>query len=336
LIRRSLIVAAGLILLGGVIGAAVLSGLANQVPKDAPAEAVMFEVERGESFSRITRRLHAHRLIAHPKAVSVFAWLQRADRRVHTGTYVFEPGEPPRSILSKLITGQIYEVSVTVPEGLMRTEVAGIFAAEMGVDSVQFVSAPPPAGFAAPETPEGTELEGYLFPDTYVLPWGSGADDIVAAMVSRTEAVFDSALTARADSVGMTRHQVLTLASIIQAETGLPHEVRLVSAVYHNRLRRGMRLEADPTVAYAKGGYRGRLFYKDLEIDSPYNTYRRSGLPPGPICGAGEAAIRAALYPDSSCTAMYFVAQGDGGHVFSKTLAEHEAAVQEMRRNRRK
>lgn len=336
MIRRSLIVAAGILLLGGVIGTAILSSMANRLPDNAPTEAVMFEVERGEPFSRITQRLHAQRLIGHPYAVAVYAWLRKFDRRVRAGMYLIEPGESPKSILAKLVTGKIYEVSVTVPEGLMRTEVAGIFAAEMGVDSLQFMSVPAPAGFTAPETPGGTELEGYLFPDTYVLPWGMSADEIVAAMVARTEAVFDEALLARADSMGLTRHEVLTLASIIQAETGLPGEVRLVSAVYHNRLRRGMRLEADPTVAYAKGGYRGRLFYKDLEIDSPYNTYRRSGLPPGPICGPGEAAIYAALFPDRSCLAIYFVARGDGGHVFSRTLSEHEAAIREARRNRKR
>jgi UPF0755 protein len=125
----------------------------------------------------------------------------------------------------------------------------------------------------------------------------------------------------------------LTLASIIEAETRMPEERALVSAVYHNRLRRNMRLEADPTVAYAMGGYKGRLLYADLDIDSPYNTYRNRGLPPGPICCAGSASILAALYPDATSEALYFVARGDGSHIFSRTLREHRIAVEQARRN---
>jgi UPF0755 protein len=130
----------------------------------------------------------------------------------------------------------------------------------------------------------------------------------------------------------MTPHEVLTLASIIEAESRVPEERARISSVYHNRLRRKMRLEADPTVAYAMGGYKGRLLYADLEIDSPYNTYRRTGLPIGPICSPGEASIRAALYPDTTVDDLYFVARGDGTHIFSRTLKEHNAAVRRVRR----
>ena len=129
----------------------------------------------------------------------------------------------------------------------------------------------------------------------------------------------------------MTRHQVMTLASIVEAEARDPLERPLVSAVYHNRLKIHMKLDADPTVAYAKGGYHGRLYYKDLEMDSPYNTYRNPGLPPGPIGNPGAESIRAALYPDESSQALYFVARGDGGHEFSDTLKQHDAAVRRAR-----
>jgi UPF0755 protein len=154
-------------------------------------------------------------------------------------------------------------------------------------------------------------------------------------MLSRLEEVFDASMLQRALSIGMTPHEVLTLASIIEAETRMPDERARVSAVYHNRLRRGMRLEADPTVAYAMGGYKGRLLYADLEIDSPYNTYRNRGLPVGPINNAGRASIMAALYPDSSSGDLYFVARGDGTHIFSRTLRDHNRAVQSVRQNRR-
>jgi len=146
--------------------------------------------------------------------------------------------------------------------------------------------------------------------------------------------VFDDSLLARTVESGMTPHEVLTLASIVEAEARVSDERPVIAAVYTNRLRRGMRLEADPTVAYAMGGYKGRLLYADLEIDSPYNTYRNKGLPPGPICSPGEASIRAALYPDPDTDALYFVARGDGSHIFTRTLREHQAAVRKVRSQR--
>ncbi|MDH3217092.1 MAG: endolytic transglycosylase MltG, partial [Candidatus Krumholzibacteria bacterium] len=181
---------------------------------------------------------------------------------------------------------------------------------------------------------EGPSLEGYLFPDTYLIPWGIGPREIARTMADRLDDVFDDTMSARADELGMSRHQVLTLASIIQAETRLSEELTRVSAVYHNRLQKGMRLEADPTVAYAMDGYRGRLFFRDLEVDSPYNTYKHAGLPPGPICNPGKGAITSALYPDTTCRAVYFVAQGNGGHIFSLTLSDHLAAVRKVREAR--
>jgi UPF0755 protein len=153
-------------------------------------------------------------------------------------------------------------------------------------------------------------------------------------MIDRLGEVLDEGRRERAREIGFTTHDVLTLASIVEAETRLAEELPLVSAVYHNRLEKGMRLEADPTVAYAMGGYKGRMYFKHLEIDSPYNTYKYGGLPPGPICSPGEAAIDAALYPDSTFEALYFVAKGNGGHIFSLTLKDHLAAVREVKNNR--
>jgi UPF0755 protein len=153
----------------------------------------------------------------------------------------------------------------------------------------------------------------------------------VEMMVSRCIDVYDECCRAAADSAGMSRRDVMTLASIIEAEARLPQERALVSAVYHNRLERRMKLQADPTVAYAMGGYRGKLLYNDLHIDSPYNTYVHAGLPPGPICNPGRASIEAALHPEPGCRALYFVAKGDGGHIFSVTLKEHRTAVRRIR-----
>ena len=149
-------------------------------------------------------------------------------------------------------------------------------------------------------------------------------------MVGETLAFFDAAMIVRADSLGLTRHEVLTLASIIESEAMLDRERGRISAVYHNRLARGWRLEADPTVRYALGNYRRKLYYGDLDTDSPYNTYRNTGLPPGPICSPGRASIRAALYPERDSQDFFFVANGDGSHTFSESYRGHIEAQQRM------
>jgi UPF0755 protein len=153
-------------------------------------------------------------------------------------------------------------------------------------------------------------------------------------MVDETMRVLDSRKAARAESLGMSIHEILTLASIIEMEAMLDGERGRISAVYHNRLERGWRLEADPTVRYAIGRFHRKLYYKDLDVDSPYNTYRRSGLPPGPICSPGKASIEAALYPAAEVEEFFFVANGDGTHTFSETFAEHVKARQRIERER--
>jgi UPF0755 protein len=280
--------------------------------------------------------LTADGFVGHQSAFKIYASVRKLDRRVKAGTYRITRDETPRDILARLVLGDIHKIDVTVPEGLTHKEIAGVLAAEANLDSTAFAALFADSDALETLGVEGPTLEGYLFPDTYSIPWGMGPLEVAALMVRRLNDVFDEDMRERARTIGMSRREVLTLASIVQAETRLPVELPLVSAVYHNRLSRGMRLEADPTVAYAMGGYRGRLYYKDLEIDSPYNTYRYEGLPPGPICNPGESAIRAALYPDSTCRAIYFVAEGNGGHIFSLTLRDHLAAVRKVRTSKAK
>jgi UPF0755 protein len=302
--------------------------------RPAAGEPVMFTVRSGEAFSTIRDRLADVGLIDYPRAVGLYALLRGYDRRVKTGTYRFTPGERPKDIVSALVRGDVYKVSVTIPEGFMYGQIADVLDSLTDVEADRFVELATDEGLMADLEIGAPSLEGYLFPDTYVIPWGTRGEEVARAMVARLNEVFDEAMLARARTLRMTRHEVLTLASVIEAETRLSEERPLVSAVYHNRLRGGMRLEADPTVAYAMGGYKGRLFYRDLEIDSPYNTYKHEGLPPGPICSPGKASIVAALYPDTTSRALYFVAEGDGGHIFSETLKDHLAAVRKVRRAR--
>ncbi len=336
MIRRIVVVGLGAtVLIVAVITATVVKSVFTRPgTADTTPAPVLFTIVNGESFSNVTGRLSDGGFIRDQRAIKIYAWIRRYDRRIKAGTYSVTRGETPHDILERFVHGDIYRVSVTVPEGLMHREIAGVLAASANVDSAGFALLSSDPDARAKLGVEGPTLEGYLFPDTYLLPWGMAALDAAGVMVRRLDEVYDEDMRERARAVGMTRHEVLTFASIVQAETRLPEEFPLVSAVYHNRLRRGMRLEADPTVAYAMGGYRGRLYYKDLEIDSPYNTYRYGGLPPGPICSPGEAAITATLFPDTTCHAIYFVAEGNGGHIFSLTLKDHLSAVQKVRKSK--
>jgi UPF0755 protein len=216
----------------------------------------------------------------------------------------------------------------------MVTQIAGALSEALEIDSTAFAGLARDPDLFDRVGISGPSLEGYFFPDTYTIPWGTSELDIAGIMIDRLDDVFDESRMERAREIGFTRHGILTLASIVEAETRLSEELPLVSAVYHNRLNKGMRLEADPTVAYAMGGYKGRMYFKHLEIDSPYNTYKNAGLPPGPICSPGEAAIEAALYPDPAFEALYFVAKGNGGHIFSLTLKDHLAAVRKVKNDR--
>lgn len=316
-----------------------VGGLAAYVVQDlgrgvsATGEAVRVTVAPGAAFEAVVRELVEAGLVRRAWTLEFFARATRQDRQVQRGTYEFTRGTPALDILRRLVEGDVLAVRVAVLEGFTMWQVAAALE-PAGVDSTAMMAAMrDPDLVRALKVPTET-LEGYLFPDTYEVPFGSDARDIVAQMLTRFHGVWTREYDRRAGELGMTRHQVLTLASIVEAEARVPDERPLVAAVYHNRLRIGMKLDADPTVAYAMGGYRGRLYYKDLAIDSPYNTYRRAGLPPGPIGNPGEGSIRAALYPDASARALYFVARGDGRHEFSETLKEHAAAVARSRAQR--
>ena len=300
---------------------------------DAPSPE-MFVVRAGEPFGSVAERLAERGFVQKPRIMRAYAWLRKIDRRIKTGTYSLSLADSPKAILEKLVSGDVYKVSVTIPEGFMVSQIAGTLAAALEIDSTSFAELTNDPGLLERAGTAGPSLEGHLFPDTYLIPWGMPPRGIAGVMIDRLDEVLDGGREERAREIGFTRNEVLTLASIVEAETRLAEELPLVSAVYHNRLKKGMRLEADPTVAYAMGGYKGRLYFKDLEIDSPYNTYKHTGLPPGPICSPGEAAIEAALYPDSTFKAIYFVAKGNGGHIFSLTLREHLAAVRKVKNNR--
>ena len=359
---------AGRLLLAGALGAvfAVLvmafnSWLAWNRPVTPPPgtpPVVEVRVAPGASLTSVVADLQRRGLLRHGRVLLAVARVTGRDQDVHVGRYLVPAGVPPREILAILTSGRPVPVAVTLPEGLEAGVLAAILADTLDLraddilaaaDSLVQAAAPRLmtgaqrerlAALTGPDArPGGAPLhwcEGYLAPDTYHFAEGVDAVAVASAAVSLQLARLDSAATAANDR---TPHELLTLASIVEAEARLAHERARIAAVYVNRLDRGMRLEADPTVAFWLGKRGERLLYRDLEVDSPYNTYRRGGLPPGPIGAPGRACLQAAARPDAASDHLFFVADGDGGHVFSRTADEHRRAVaryRELMRQRRR
>ena len=244
---------------------------------------------------------------------------------------MISPAMSPIEIIEKLVSGQVITYCVTFPEGLTIPEMAARWDASGHGSAESFRHAV--STYRHPDLPyPPTGWEGYLFPETYCFTKGYRAEQLVESMVGHLEKCLKPEWMAAARERNLDMHQVITLASLIEKETSLPEERPLISAVFHNRLKNGMLLQCDPTVIYALGErYTGRLLTKHLETDMPYNTYIHPGLPPGPIGAPGKESLEAACFP-ADADYLYFVADSAGGHVFSRTLAEHNRAVQRYRK----
>jgi len=290
-------------------------------------EPTIILVTPGTSVDAIATELKARGLIKSPFAFGLLARVSGVDRRLKAGQYQLHRGESVLSILHALSRGMSGEDLVTIPEGLALRDIARIFERRLGVPADSFLTVSADTALLTTLGVPGPTVEGYLFPSSYAFLPGTPAEVIVRRMVSETRKVLDQELAGGSPvAAELTPHQVLTLASIVEAEAARADERQRIAAVYLNRLRKGMRLQADPTVAYALGGYRERLYYSDLRVESPYNTYRNGGLPPGPIGNPGEAAIHAVLWPTPESHDLFFVARGDGSHIFNESASAHEAA----------
>jgi len=313
----------------------VLAGGAAPPPA-APAgrldPARVLEVRRGASFGQIARELARRGWIGRPWVARLEARRLGWDRRVFPGWYRPLAGETVRQFLARLGRGEIEQTVVTIPEGWRLERILATLAdsAWVPLDEVRAAAADP-AWLEAQGVP-GPGLEGYLLPDTYRIARGTAPASILEQLLRPGREFWTDSLESPAARLGWNRRQVWTLASIVEAEAAVPQERARISAVFHNRLRLGMRLESDPTVLFGLGRPPGRVLYADLESASPYNTYRIAGLPPGPICSPGRASLRAAVRPDPACDDLFFVARGDGTHLFTRTLAEHNRARQLVRR----
>ena len=288
-------------------------------------------VPRGASLRVAADSLEKAGVIQNATAFRIYASLRGSDRAIRAGTYLFKRGRSWGEVLADLEGGRALERSITIPEGWGLRQIVPQLARVLGapIDSVQ-AAVRDTALLRALDIPTAT-LEGYLFPDTYVFPEGATPRQAVRVMVARFEKVWQPEWNAQLQKQAMSRNDVMSLAAIVEKEARRPEERPVIAAVYLNRLRAGMRLQADPTVQYAIGQHVSRVLYKHLEIDSPYNTYRYAGLPPGPIASPGKPAIVASLFP-ANVPYRFFVAYPDGHHEFTRSFAEHSVAVRAARR----
>lgn len=298
-------------------------------------DPLRFTVPPGSGLSTVADTLGARGIVEWPEAFKLYARFTGAARSIKPGVYEMRRGTGWGEVLDRLVEGDVVQVSVVVPEGWTSMQIADRIAAatEVPADSIRALLAD--SALAAELEVPGPTLEGYLYPATYVFPLGTSPRQMARRMVRRYQQAWTPELRARADSLGMSEREVVALASIVEKEAKQWSERDTISAVYHNRLRIGMPLQADPTVQYALGSHQTRLLYSHIDdvADHPYNTYRRRGLPPGPIASPSEGAIRAALYP-ADVPFLYFVARPDGSHVFTRTLAEHNRAKAASQRAR--
>jgi UPF0755 protein len=319
----ALVVASGAVFVVFVLGA---SG-------GEPGEPVQITVPPGAILSEVADTLAARGVIRSQRLFELYARLRGDDRRIKSGMYELATSSSWGGALEHLTLGTVLTRSVTIPEGFRLRQMAPRIAEITGVTVDSVVAFMEAADIARQLGVPGPGAEGYLFPDTYRFAPGVPVESVLSAMVDRYQALWTEDRRSRLVELEMSEAQLVTLASIVQAEARDVAEMPSISAVYHNRLRDGWLLQADPTVLYALGGPRARLLYAAIDsvADSPYNTYTQRGLPPGPIGAPGEAAIDAALHPTEE-DFMYFVARPDGSHHFTRTLAEHNRAKADARR----
>jgi UPF0755 protein len=282
---------------------------------------------RGSTFQEVVHVLDEEGLLRSPTRFYLMARVLGIAQRVKAGEYELSTAMMPSVILHKLVTGDVVKYRVTLPEGYTVRQIA-VRLAERGIidEPEEFLTVAFSSDFAVGLGIAGDGVEGYLFPDTYLFPKGLPPEEVIKRMVENFKRVYAPDFSLRATELGMTDREVVTLASIIEKETGLAEERPLISAVFHNRLKRGIPLSSDPTVIYGIKDFDGNLRKRDLEKRTPYNTYLIRGLPPGPIANPGRSSILAALYP-APVKYLYFVSRNNGSHHFSATLREHNEAV---------
>jgi len=299
--------------------------------KDIGAGLVTVVIKPGDSFAFVADSLVNGGVVKSARALKVAARIRGVDKKLVVGRYDFSGDNSIQSALDKLASGDFLKVRVTIIEGSPIWRVASQLARTMNADSAEVIALSKNAAFL--QELKLPYLEGYLFPETYFFPWHTGAKEALSQMVQMFRGQTENVISTKSAN-GLTPEQVLILASIVEAEAMIDAEKPKIASVYLNRLEKRMRLDADPTVIYGLGGLDRPLYTKDIAIITPYNTYRKYGLPPTPINSPGLEAIKAVLSPDIH-EYLFFVADGSGGHRFTKTNAEHNRARRDIRRARK-
>jgi UPF0755 protein len=296
--------------------------------QEGPARAVFYEVKPNEGPGTIAQDLENLGIISSARLFRLYGRITGKTRRFKAGDYRFTTAMRPDEVMAIIMSGISYGMPLTVPEGYTMMQVSELMENLRPQSGARFLKLCTSRAFIAELgfNPPPATLEGYLFPDTYLVARKESEEDIIRSMIHKFRATYTSELATRAEAIGMSEHQVITLASIIEKETGAKVERPIISAVFHNRLKKKMRLQTDPTVIYGIKNFNGNLTRKDLETPTPYNTYTIRGLPPGPISNPGREAILAALYP-ADVEFLFFVSHNDGTHEFSKTFEDHQRAV---------
>jgi UPF0755 protein len=322
-----------LLLILGIAGAAGFAYYLLTPAKTGDQDRIVL-VQEGSSLREVARKLETDGLTTNRHLFVISARLLGCGRTLKAGEYRLNPGMPPLQILKILDKGRAITHAVTIPEGYTRRQIAEVLAARGLADKNKFLTLTGSPETAAHWGLSAPSLEGYLYPDTYYLGRGLSPAAIVEIMVKRFKEVFQS-FRERARQVGMPVEKIIILASIVEKETGRARERPLIASVFLNRLRKGIRLESDPTVIYGLKEFNGNLTRRHLDQPTPYNTYLIRGLPPGPIANPGRESIKAVLYP-ARTHYLYFVSKNDGSHHFSRTLSEHNRAVRRYQKTKRK
>ncbi len=334
--RRVLRIFLLLILLGVAVAAYISYRLEHpaRAPVRAPEVTILFSP--GTPTSAIFQRLEREGVVENARLAKIYYRVYRSATPLQAGEYRFDRPMPIDEIINRMGRGDVVKHTVVVPEGLTAEETFELFW-KQGIGGPEAFEKALRFTDLLPGITRGlSDLEGFLFPNTYVVTRATPARQIVERMVVEFRKNFTPEMREKALEIGLTPRQAVTLASIVEKESGLAQEGPIIAGVYLNRLRRGMRLQADPTVVYAlkrDGKWTGTLYRSDYGYDSPYNTYVNDGLPPGPICNPGLAALNAAVSP-ARTDYLYFVADSAGGHAFSRTFEEHLQAIAAFRRLR--
>lgn len=299
---------------------------------ETPAGFVFLTIPHGQSAGEIGEILERQGFPINPVTFSLVTLLTGTDKKLGSGVYSIGQSFSLFELLETLTRGEGVSVKISFPEGLTSKEIAAKLSNELGLDETRVLLLAKDASFVDSLLPGGENLEGFLFPDTYLFPPNATERTALRTMVERFNHVFDDSMKSDAQRAGLSPTEAVVLASIIEKEAKIQDERRLISGVFHNRLRIGRPIESCATVRYFLQKPLEPLTYADLQTQSPYNTYLNAGLPPLPICSPGEASLEAAVHP-APVDYLYFVSKGDGSHIFSNTLDEHNLAKKKLKKN---